>query len=188
VTEAEFAVLNAVYLKKLASVTELAELTETPVAAVDALVVALSDRDLVMATAAGTLLSEAGRAAVVDYYADTYGSARTDQAVIEWYERFESLNSRFIALVTDWQRSGGDAAVQERLIKVVERLVSSLDDLIVRIPRYDSYGRRFNLAIARVDAGDADLVANPRRDSLHNIWFELHEDILAVLGRPRDTT
>jgi hypothetical protein len=23
-------------------------------------------------------------------------------------------------------------------------------------------------------------------DSIHNIWFEFHEDILTLLGRPRD--
>ena len=186
--DSTFAILNAVYLKKMASVEDLAKLTEAPVVAVDAAVVDLSGRDLIVSTAAGALLSAAGRDVVVQYYADTYRSVRTDPAVIEWYERFESLNARFIALVTDWQRSNGDAAVQERLIKLVQRLVSALDDLVGPIPRYGSYVRRFNSAIAKIDAGDVDLVANPRRDSLHNIWFELHEDILAVLGRPRDTT
>jgi hypothetical protein len=38
-----------------------------------------------------------------------------------------------------------------------------------------------------VDAGDASFVVTPTKDSVHNVWFEFHEDILSVLGRPRDT-
>jgi hypothetical protein len=39
-----------------------------------------------------------------------------------------------------------------------------------------------------VDQGRREFVCKPTLDSVHNIWFEFHEDILAVLGRPRDTT
>ena len=29
-------------------------------------------------------------------------------------------------------------------------------------------------------------MVSPSVDSVHNIWFEIHEDILTLLGRPRD--
>ena len=55
------------------------------------------------------------------------------------------------------------------------------------IPRYGVYADRFATAIEKVDLGDRSFVTNPRADSIHNIWFEFHEDILAVVGRPRET-
>ena len=41
---------------------------------------------------------------------------------------------------------------------------------------------------AEADAiAGSERLARPMVDSVHNIWFEFHEDILSVLGRPRDT-
>ena len=57
--------------------------------------------------------------------------------------------------------------------------------LVPLIPRYTGYVRRFSAAWL-VDRGQRDFVCSPTIDSVHNIWFEFHEDILAVLGRPRD--
>ena len=36
--------------------------------------------------------------------------------------------------------------------------------------------------------GLREYVCKPTIDFVHNIWFEFHEDFLAVLGRPRDMT
>jgi hypothetical protein len=71
-------------------------------------------------------------------------------------------------------------------MKTVERLMKFLEEIIPSIPRYESYVRRFANSISLVDRGDRDYVCKPTIDSVHNIWFEFHEDILSVLGRPRD--
>ena len=34
---------------------------------------------------------------------------------------------------------------------------------------------------------DAEWITSPTRDSIHTIWFELHEHLLATLGRDRTT-
>ena len=34
-------------------------------------------------------------------------------------------------------------------------------------------------------AGDGRYAASPRIDSLHQVWFELHQDLLLTLGRER---
>jgi hypothetical protein len=54
------------------------------------------------------------------------------------------------------------------------------------VARYGTYRDRFERAIERVDEGKAEYVVSPSVDSIHNIWFEFHEDILTLLGRPRD--
>ena len=56
-----------------------------------------------------------------------------------------------------------------------------------RLPRYRHYADRFRRSLDRVDSGQVEYVTSPTVDSLHNIWFEFHEDILALLGRPRET-
>jgi hypothetical protein len=55
------------------------------------------------------------------------------------------------------------------------------------LSRYEIYVDRFNASVTRIDEGDKDFVCKPTIDSVHNIWFEFHEDILSVIGRPRDT-
>ena len=41
------------------------------------------------------------------------------------------------------------------------------------------------MAVERARAGDGRYVASPRVDSYHGIWFELHEDLIALAGRTR---
>jgi hypothetical protein len=65
--------------------------------------------------------------------------------------------------------------------------MKNLEEIIPDIPRYRNYARRFTDSVALVDAGNKDYVCKPTIDSIHNVWFEFHEDILSVLGRPRDT-
>ena len=36
-----------------------------------------------------------------------------------------------------------------------------------------------------IDAGRHELVSSPMVDSVHNVWFEFHEDLLRTLGRAR---
>ncbi len=90
--------------------------------------------------------------------------------------------------MTEWQQTEGDERVERRLLQAAERLVKDIGQWVPRIPRYAAYARRFEHSMDRVDQGQRDFVCKPTIDSVHNIWFEFHEDILAVLGRPRDTT
>ena len=38
----------------------------------------------------------------------------------------------------------------------------------------------------RAPAGEHDWVSGARIDSYHTVWFELHEDLLRMLGRERE--
>ena len=118
-------------------------------------------------------------------------AVRYDPDVVSWYERFEIVNDRFLGLVSAWQTAapGGEAdrdRVLERICRTVERQMSAVGELAARLPRYARYGERFGRSLDRVDQGQLEYVTSPTVDSLHNIWFELHEDVLALLGRPRE--
>jgi hypothetical protein len=186
-TEDRFLVLNCIYLKKIATARAASEATGQSEATVRDNLAEAQAAGLVVDVGQGMLmLSEDGVRSVLGEYAGRHAASRDDASIAEWYSRFESLNTQFLAAVTAWQQDSGDAARTERLIKLVERQVRALDSVSDRIPRYASYSRRFSHAIDRVDAGETRYLASPDVDSIHNIWFEFHEDILTVLGRPRD--
>lgn len=185
--ECEFKVLNAIHLKRLAEDTQLVSLTGLDAAALAPVLGAAAAREWVLSLDRGHMLLPAGTDAVRAYYDSCYAALRGDAALDTWYARFEVLNTRFISLLTAWQQRSDEGALFKAL-EVVEQLTRELDRLLPQIPRYAEYQRRFATTLDAIDAGDTDMLCNPRRDSAHNIWFEFHEDILSVLGRPRDTT
>jgi hypothetical protein len=185
--ERAFLVMNAIYLKKMATVEELAGIAGLPAEEVRALAHSCVQRGLLLDMGGPLLLQTDGTAHVLDYYRQTYAELREQEALARWYERFETVNAQFIKLVTEWQQGEGDPRVQERVVRTVERLAKSIGELAPFVPRYTGYVRRFEHSMLQVDQGQREFVCSPRVDSLHNIWFEFHEDILGVLGRPRDT-
>jgi hypothetical protein len=187
-TDEQFLVLNSLYLRKIATVAGLGECTAIPVAEIEA--------TLAAAQAAGTafevgdgqfMLSEDGTQQVLGEYRARYADQRGDGLVEDWYQRFEVLNGQFLTGISAWQQKGGAGSGQpDRLLRLVERHIKALNGIIGRIDRYRIYRARFERALERVDAGQLDYVVSPSVDSIHNIWFEFHEDILTLLGRPRD--
>ncbi len=186
-SEQEFLVLNGAHLKKMATAKDLASAVGLEVSVVEAVLDAAAGNNLLMVAEGKHLLFPAGTNAVQEYYRTVYGPMRSNDLVLGWYERFEAVNEQFIKQVSEWQSTDGDERVQSRMIKTVERLTKNLQELTPLLPRYEIYVDRFNASVTRVDQGDKDFVCKPTIDSVHNIWFEFHEDILSVIGRPRDT-
>jgi pyruvate,orthophosphate dikinase len=54
------------------------------------------------------------------------------------------------------------------------------------LSRLDVYRARLDRAAAQVAEGDHAYIASPRIDSYHNVWFELHEDLIRLAGRTRE--
>ena len=184
--EHAFLALNALYLKKMASVGDLAEISGLPADQVRALVNGFAERGWLLDTGGELLLQPEGMSQVQSHYRETYSGLSQREEMPQWYGRFEFINSQFIKLVTDWQQTEGDPKTQERVIATVERLVKLIGEITRLVPRYAGYIRRFERSVTLVDQGNRDFVCTPTVDSLHNIWFEFHEDFLTVLGRPRD--
>ena len=109
-------------------------------------------------------------------------------ALASEYERFLVVDRELKHAVTTWQLAdahAADAAVAGVMAAATAAgaIVSALAALAVR---YQSYGGRIAVATAAIATGDRRYVASPRVDSLHQVWFELHEDLLVTLGRRRD--
>jgi hypothetical protein len=184
--DTQFLVLFAAHLNKMAGPEAIAAATELDRKSVDAVLEQASEAGFGASMGAQFMIFPDGSTAVLEYCNSHYAELRSEE-LQAWYERFETLNTQFIKLITEWQTTSGDKDVEGKILKVVERLIRAIEKLLPDVPRYAHYVRRFNAGIARVDAGDASFVVTPTKDSIHNVWFEFHEDILSVLGRPRDT-
>lgn len=105
---------------------------------------------------------------------------------------FESLNRLVADACTRWQLTEmGIAEPPANLTDVVKDLSRGgagwavLEDrLVQRLPRLSGYHERFSVAVDRART-DPSWVAATDRESAQRVWFELHEDLLATLGRSR---
>jgi hypothetical protein len=183
--EQSFLVLNAVYLKKMASAGDLPEISGLPAEQVQESIGRFVEQGWLLDMGGEFLVQPEGIDQVQGYYRETYSHLAAREEMPRWYERFERINSQFIKLVTDWQQTGGDSRVQDRVIATVERLTKLIGEITQLVPRHENYIRRFERSVTTVDQGNVDFVCTPTVDSLHNIWFEFHEDVLLILGKER---
>jgi hypothetical protein len=154
------------------------------------------------AGAKGTfMVAPAGREWLEGQYPEAFADFRADPAASETYERFERINRELLRLFTDWQMmpsAGGeripndhsdadyDAGIVDRLGAQHERAEKVLDRFAALEARLGIYNRRLDEAYDKVLAGQLDWVSGARIDSYHTVWFELHEDLLRMLGRERE--
>jgi hypothetical protein len=194
-------VLHALRVKGLAEVDDVAVATGRPVAEVEATCAALRADGLAQyrqGRVSGWGLTSAGRARDAEVTAAELAGVDRD-CVEACYRRFLPLNKEMLAACTDWQiKEVGDThvlndhadaayddAVRARLYAAHETAEPLLADLADTLPRFAPYRPRLANAVARVRAGEHDWFAQPRIDSFHTVWFELHEDLLSTLGLER---
>jgi pyruvate,orthophosphate dikinase len=78
-----------------------------------------------------------------------------------------------------------DAQVLERLAELHRDTVAWMAPLTAAFPRFGRYQGRLEPALSAAQKGDQRYVASPRVDSYHSVWFELHEDLIRLVGRRR---
>jgi hypothetical protein len=195
-----YAVLNAVVLKKMATPPAVSAATSIAPDTVRSVVADLTDDGLVAAAGDQVLPTNSAEPALADAAAVRYANLRDDAAVAELHADFERINTRFLEAMTSWQRVdvGGhsvpnthdDPAYDDRVLTTIERLVDRLRDVVDRLaehePRFDTYNGRLQQAADRASGGDIAAVSSPTTDSIHNVWFEFHEDLLRTLGLERE--
>ena len=130
-------------------------------------------------------------------------------AIAQCYAHFMSLNDALLLTCATWQmrraakplspgnvagQSDEDSSASKDSCAIIGRLrsidvafqptVAVLGEVVALL---DQYPRRLGSAMARVDAGQTQWIASPFVDSYHTIWFELHEDLLSILGIQRSS-
>ena len=130
-------------------------------------------------------LSEQGEAQRVTAL-DAERAALDAKALSACYDDFCTLNSDFKQLVTDVQLGAlASELAPERLTALHQRFEPLLTRTGETAPRLDSYARRFCAALEALQAGDPRYLASPMVESYHTLWFELHEELIQLLGRTR---
>ena len=119
--------------------------------------------------------------------------------LVELLGSFHELDLRMKDTVTAWQlRAGGDEPVfndhsdatyddqvLERLSELHHDAVAWMAPLSAAFARFERYQGRLERSLTAAQGGDQRYVASPRVDSYHSVWFELHEDLIRLVGRRR---
>jgi DNA-binding MarR family transcriptional regulator len=203
-SDSELRLLMALRLSSIATVDDVARRSKLEVADVDGRLDDLVERGLVRhrdGLMVGWTLTPDGRREVERLAAGELDSADARSGLESLYDQFTELNSRLLAICTDWQliehdgerrpNSHDDPAHDAEVVASLRRLhaearpvVGGLGDLI---ERFAGYGPRLESAMQKVTAGERDWFTKPTIDSYHTVWFELHEHLLATLGIERST-
>lgn len=145
-------------------------------------------------------LAPLARVALEARYSLHFAGLRSDGDFVSAYEAFERINRGLKQVITDWQTVsiGGvqvandhsderhDATIIDRLGAVHEQLEPVLARLSRSVPRLRRYGEQLGAALEAAEDGDVAWVSDIRRASYHTVWFELHEDLLRIMGRTRE--
>ncbi|MFI2104356.1 transcriptional regulator [Isoptericola sp. NPDC019693] len=155
------------------------------------------------AGAGGWSLTERGRGEderrlAAELAADPTGRAAA--VVHDALTAFAPLNDRLLRACTDWQLrpaddgrlgvndhrdASWDGRVLDELAAAVDGVRPVLAALAGELARFAGYDRRLDDALAAARAGDGARVAGVGATSVHGVWMELHEDLLATAGVPR---
>jgi hypothetical protein len=199
-SDLELLVLHGLAVKKAGSAAAVAEILGLEEAAVAGALQAAVAAGRAIAAKGTMMVTPAGRQWLEDSYPVAFGRLRSDPAARAAYERFERINRELLAVFTDWQTAPAagqrvpndhsdseyDDRVIDRLGDQHERAHRPLQEFATLEPRASQYLRRLDAAYDKVLAGEHEFVSGARVDSYHTVWFELHEDLLRMLGRERE--
>jgi pyruvate,orthophosphate dikinase len=197
-TTTEEASRDLVLLQALRLKGRLDETMATRLAGADAWtrLAALAGAGLVTIAAIGARLTPPGRERLAGLIASERAGIDRPALHALYEDRFDDVNHALKAVVTSWQMkpsgtandhadAGYDAAVIARLATVHMKARDALEGLSLLAPRLAPYADRLAPALAQVQAGDTQYLTHPLKDSYHQVWFELHEELLALLGLNR---
>jgi hypothetical protein len=192
--------VHALTLRQLASAEQLAQVTGQPAADVEAALEKAAADGAVMAARGNNMITPAGRTYLDGIYPAAFAAFRSSTAVGDAMDAFETgVNKQVLTLTTDWQTKevGGDrvpndhgdpdydAGIVDKLARVVEKTAKVLRPIADLDPLVDRFLDRIGAALTRAESGETDYVSGVRVDSVHTVWFQMHEHLLRLTGRER---
>ena len=146
------------------------------------------------------LLSPAGRMILDSEYSRFCDEIRSQRQFLDAYEKFEIINKELKQLITDWQtikvgdqiipNDHSDSEYDEKIIDklgvIHEKFEPVLDIMVKSVERFANYSAKLINALEKSEDGELEWMSDAQLDSYHTVWFELHEDLLRLLGRTRE--
>ncbi len=147
----------------------------------------------------GWMLTQEGREESQQLVSSELESSGFTEEINSNYQRFLSINQKFLSLCTDWQlrtvegeqeiNDHSDEAYDEeviaRLVDINDEIQPVCQSLATSLNRFEGYSNRFSEALHKVQNNEPEWFTKPMIDSYHTIWFELHENLLSTLGIER---
>lgn len=197
-TSTRFLVLHALTVKGVASEAALADVTGLAQDEITAELEQMLEAGLVRrrkGRLGGLALLDAGRAEHRALLPGDVGK-EAKAALTDVYAAFLPVNGRFKDLCARWQLRGPepndhtdadyDAGVVGELAALHTEATTFLEPAARVLTRLGRYPVRLGAALERVRDGEVAAFTKPLSESYHDIWMELHQDLLTTLGRTRD--
>jgi hypothetical protein len=192
-------VLHGLAIKKHAAPQEVADITGLDVETVARLLADAEVRRRVVTAAGKFMLTGPAQVALRAEYSRVYADLRASATMNEAYGQFETINAQLKLLITDWQTMdvGGkrvpndhssadyDRRLIDRLGALHDRVEPVLAVMAKELPRLGVYPRKLVAALEKAEDGAVEWVSDAKLASYHTVWFEMHEDLLRILGRER---
>lgn len=188
-SQQEFEVLHGLRIKGMTQPEEIAVSTGLDAGLVEAVLDAAVEQDRARNRTGGRvqgyMLTAAGRERHAELRPD-HVPAQQDQLAAA-YDAFLAPNHEFKALTTKWQTEadGDPDVVLPDLIAIDNAVGQILDEAATSVPRMKLYAPRFTRALHSFQNGETSALARPMSGSYHDVWMELHEDLLQLLGLER---
>lgn len=185
----QFNVLHALRVRGLCNIDGLAETSGVPTATIQLVLKDASQREAAKertGRVAGWMLTKTGREEHSRLHAE-HVAEELRASLSSAYNAFLAPNQRFKELTTAVQTdSAGDHAAIVAALESVHVDVSKVVSLATKASaRFSGYQPRFDRALGAYSDGDDTALARPMSGSYHDVWMELHEDLLVTLGRER---
>ncbi|HPB99562.1 MAG TPA: hypothetical protein PKW66_26805 [Polyangiaceae bacterium] len=193
-------VLHGIGIKKYADAVNISEIIGIAQAEVENSIDRAEERGLVIRADGKATLGPAGRLIMQCNYSRFYDSVRKNDAFVSAYDRFEELNVDLKSLITAWQvrdiagstvpNDHADADYDNKIIDRLGALHESAERILAAmasvLPRMAIYREKLLMALERAEDGAIEWVSDAKIESYHTLWFELHEDLLCMLGKERE--
>lgn len=193
----QFQVFHAVRIKGFADVGTLIQMTGLSADDVDLALARLADNGYTQFRENRGLwqLTADGRAAHSEHLAADVAGVDVAALIGRPYAAFLSSNVQFKELCADWQLRDGepndhsdadyDAGVVHRLAALHDATLPAVSAMGEGLARMGPYASRLSAVLAAVRAGGTKMFTGVMCGSYHDVWMELHEDLILTQGIDR---
>jgi hypothetical protein len=192
-----FRTFHALRIKGFAKAEVVAEVADLPLSVVDGHLGDLSEREWATFREARQLwqLTPVGREEHRSALAADVGHLHIADELRDTYHAFLGVNERFKALCGDWQLRDGapndhadsayDWSVIERLVELNTAAIPIVGEMGGILSRLSPYAPRLASTCQRVLDGETNMFTGVMCGSYHDVWMELHEDLILTQGIDR---
>ncbi|MGR8949064.1 MAG: hypothetical protein ACU84Q_13535 [Gammaproteobacteria bacterium] len=195
-----FLAVHGLAIKKAGEASDVAKLVDAQEADIAAAFAIAIENGFVTGANGKYAVTKVGGDWLAGIYPKLFAEHRNESDFSEAYDRFEIINRQLLALMTRWQtiEVGGkmitndhsdeeyDAKIIDELDNIHERITPILKTFAHYESRLAIYETLLETAYDLVLDGELDYMSGVRVPSYHTVWFEMHEDLLRLLGRVRE--